>query len=331
MNEYREGEILPIKSSFEEWAERNKGIIRLILPLTDAEKEEAKADKENSLKNCKAKFGGYGFYSPEYAEYWAKRNGQDVEHAKKVAAEAKERAIAYHESILGSNRKRTKRAPQFDQLMELVEAKRIFWNDYLSKSFENEYPKRKYEVDKDNSVSIAELIKYFIRDNSCLFKLHKGICLVGGVGTGKSNLMKQFSRFTKDQELETAFDFVNFHSVSKEVDSFGFGAIEKYMTGDVCFDEMKPVLVNAHGTKISVSSEIIEGREKRFTKLVSRPTHFTSNIDLDYIERNKDGSVNKEETEIKKEDLSDKYGLRSVDRIGAMCNFVYLGGPSRRK
>lgn len=328
----KDNEIMPQGSSFEDWAIKNEGIIRLILPLTEEEKAQAKADSENNLRNHKDQFGPSKFYSSEYAEYWAKRNGLDVDQAKKTTAEAKNRAMDYHELVLGSKPKRKQSfSPKFDQLMELKEAKKIFWNGYLSKSFENEYPKRKYEIDNDNMGSIAEMVKYFICDSSCVFKLHKGICLIGGVGTGKSNLMHQFSRFTKDQGLDTAFDFVNFSSVKKEIQTFGLRAIDKYMTGDLCFDEMKPVLVNSHGTKISVSSEIIEGREKRFTKLISRPTHFTSNIDLDYTIRHFNGGVDKEATKAKKEELAEKYGLRAVDRIGAMCNFVYLGGPSRRK
>ena len=304
------------ENEFDKFVRENIHILGNIQPMS----EEMRADLESKaqFKEHIKSLANLHFYSVEYATYWAKRTNQNVNQAIKKMEAAKIRAINYRKLIMGDTAPKFAMQPEKVQLMDYKTAASEFWNGYLSKAFEHKG--QKYNVDADNKQVIAELVKYFIYDPSCKLSLFKGVCLIGGVGTGKSELMKQLSLFLKDKNLETAFNFVDMLSVTKEFGHFGLSAYDKYLSGDVCFDEiaLRKNFIKSFGTDIQPTDEIIQGRYKRFTKRISRPTHFTSNIDLNPND------------EIQRKDLEQTYDIRSIDRLKEMCNFVYLGGGSRR-
>jgi len=231
--------------------------------------------------------------------------------------DCKENEKKYRNKIIGSNTKAVA-APRLrpkKQLMEYTPANKIaFAKKYLLPLFAAK--NQAFVFDDKNKAVIDQLFKYFIQDSGCKLDLHKGIFICGSVGTGKSSLMQAFSRFTKDNNFENSFDVVCMRKVNMEVDASGLSSLKQYCSGNRMFDDiaLRTKKINSFGTKIMPSDEIIQLMYKRFTKLIPRPTHFSSNVDF---------WNNKE--------LSKIYDERSIDRLFEMCNVVYLGGSSRRR
>jgi DNA replication protein DnaC len=231
--------------------------------------------------------------------------------------DCKENEKQYRRKILGSNT-RAVAAPRLrekKQLMEYTPANKIaFAKKYLLPLFLAK--NQAFEFDDKNKAVIDQLFRYFIQDPKCKLDLHKGIFICGSVGTGKSSLMKAFARFTKDNNFENSFDVVCMRQVNMQVDSSGLSSLKQYCSGNRLFDDiaLRQKKINSFGTQIMPSDEIIQLMYQRFTKLIPRPTHFSSNVDF---------WNNKE--------LSKIYDERSIDRLFEMCNVVYLGGSSRRR
>tara|TARA_R110002126_G_scaffold139672_2_gene284436 strand:+ start:306 stop:1253 length:948 start_codon:yes stop_codon:yes gene_type:complete len=231
--------------------------------------------------------------------------------------DCKENEKNYRRKILGSNTKAVA-APRLrpkKQLMECTPANKIaFAKKYLLPLFAAK--NQAFQFDSKNKEVIDQLFKYFIQDPKCKLDLHKGIFICGSVGTGKSSLMKAFARFTKDNNFENSFDVVCMRQVNMQVDASGLSSLKQYCSGNRLFDDiaLRQKKINSFGTQIMPSDEIIQLMYQRFTKLIPRPTHFSSNVDF---------WNNKE--------LSKIYDERSIDRLFEMCNVVYLGGSSRRR
>jgi len=249
--------------------------------------------------------------------YFAKKNGKCLIEAEKNHFAALEKSKEHGKKIVQSTIKPTASTRIKTNLMPLLEAKTKLWNMYLKDSF----APAKFVVDDDNREVLEQLTKYFIRDESCEFDLKKGIALVGGVGTGKTNLMKQISYFCKDNNLETAFNLKDMEQFVAEVGTFGLSAENKYFTSNYCFDDIAigNKEVNYYGTKTNPLGDLIHGTYLRYTRRVSKPTHFTMNINFDPTD------------EVERQKLAEIYDIRWIDRLREMCNFVYLGGGSRRK
>ena len=231
--------------------------------------------------------------------------------------DCKENEKNYRRKILGSNTKAVP-APRLrpkKQLMEYTPENKIaFAKKYLLPLFAAK--NQAFQFDDKNKAVIDQLFRYFIQDPKCKLDLHKGIFICGSVGTGKSSLMKAFARFTKDNNFESSFDVVCMRQVNMEVDASGLSSLKQYCSGNRMFDDiaLRQKKINSFGTQIMPSDEIIQLMYQRFTKLIPRPTHFSSNVDF---------WNNKE--------LSKIYDERSIDRLFEMCNVVYLGGSSRRR
>lgn len=250
--------------------------------------------------------------------YFAKKNGKCLIEAEKNYFASLEKSKEYAKKIQGSTPAKFCAPPKRKtNLMPLLEARTKLWNIYLKDCFAPE----KFIVDADNEDVLLQLTKYFIRDESCKLDFKKGIALVGGVGTGKTNLMKQISYFCKDNALETAFTLKDMEQFNAEVGTFGLSAENKYFTANYCFDDIAigNKEVNYYGTKTNPLGDLIHGTYLRYTRRVSSPTHFTMNVDFDPTD------------EAERQKLAEIYDIRWIDRLREMCNFVYLGGSSRRK
>ena len=79
-----------------------------------------------------------------------------------------------------------------EQFMDIEQAKPMAWallNDYcMARGFE-------YDLSPTNKAILLQLTKYFINDSSCKLDRRKGLMLIGGTGSGKTTLMRSFSRF----------------------------------------------------------------------------------------------------------------------------------------
>lgn len=247
------------------------------------------------------------------------------------------------------------------QLMGYLEAYRIFINDYLHNAFIAQDGKR-FKIDPRNELIIVHLLKYFIRDKDCRIPLNKGIALIGGVGTGKTTLLRQFAKFTKDNDLQTQFEFVKMSTIQEEMKKNGSACMNKYQHKDICIDEFadeESRYTNSYGEKIDCVKQSIKKRYERFEKGNAGPTHLTSNIDFE-LEKSVEENINSNgvihcrqaypfldwsglssnykptEDQIKniknqaKQFLNKQYGQREMDRMRQMYTFIWLGGPSRR-
>jgi DNA replication protein DnaC len=303
-------------NEFDRFLHNNRDLLANIKPLTHLEKQEAELERKNGFINKES--GVPTFLNESDKElYFAKKNRICPALALCRMAVTKENAKEYSIKINGKKKKFRPKRKEKEQLMEYDKASKIFWNMYLKDSI---YPNQ-FIVDNDNRIAIQELIKYFIQDPSCKLDLNKGICLAGGVGTGKTNLMNQLSLFTQDNNLESFFSVKGMRGIIREVSSGGLKVIDNYLMNDICFDDIaiRQTALKSYGTDINPLDELIQGRYERFVKRNPRPTHFTTNLDFNPNDENNYRT------------LRSMYDERSLDRIREMCNFIYLGGNSRRK
>jgi len=184
--------------------------------------------------------------------------------------DCKENEKNYRKKILGSNTKAVA-APRLrpkKQLMEYTPANKIaFAKKYLLPLFAAK--NQAFVFDDKNKAVIDQLFRYFIQDPKCKLNLHKGIFICGSVGTGKSSLMKAFSRFTKDNNFENSFDVVCMGQVNMQVDASGLSSLKQYCSVNRMFDDiaLRQKKINSFGTQIMPSDEIIQLMYQRFTTL----------------------------------------------------------------
>jgi len=303
------------ENEFDRFVKKNLAILS---PIFDS-LGDSKPTKNDTLSNGWISKAIDNMQPLQRVLYFAKKNGKCLIEAERMYYESLEKSQEYGKLILGNSAPKQPLflQKQFKQLMDFDEAKKKFWNIYLKDSL---YPD-KFEIDENNKEEITQLVKYFIQDPTCKLNLKKGIALVGGVGTGKTNLMNQFSYFCKDSKFENAFEMKDTKEYINEVEAFGMASENKYFNANYCFDDIATgnTEVTHFGTKINPLDDLIHGGYRRFTKKVSNPTHYTMNIDFD------------PELESERLKLIATFNIRWIDRIRQMCNFVYLGGQSRRK
>ena len=310
------------KEPFEDFVSKN---IEILGPII--EKIEVPLEEKQHKLSAPSKLRSTLSFSPSkiapvlYAKHKAEKLGLDVDSAIAQAEQAIEKEKAYAKKVYSHPSKIKYTSNNFveGQLMPLDQAKSIFWHEYLSFSVKKtkSNPLGKFNVDENNSFEIGELLKYFIQDPTCRYDLEKGICIHGPVGSGKTHILRQLSKFIQDAGFHNSFSVVSMKDVNLEA-SKNLDAINKYTTSNFCFDEAVAKEVNCYGTKIIPFDEIIQGQYNRFLLGNGKKIHLTSNLNLNPSSR--------AELDI----LKQSYDIRSIDRLRQMCNFIYLGGPSRR-
>lgn len=185
--------------------------------------------------------------------------------------------------------------------------------------------KAEIDIDADNHEIIGNLSAYFAGEklqNVEGLNLEKGICLFGGVGVGKTTLMKMLSRNQKqsyimkmcravEDEFSQDGDVVlKRYGIAKEAtrnsDPFGHQIL------GYCFDDLgTEPLSKYYGKDTNVMAEIILNRYDN--NLPFNQTHITTNLSVDQI--------------------AARYGTRVTDRMRQMFNLVSFDkeAKSRRK
>lgn len=178
-------------------------------------------------------------------------------------------------------------------------------------------------VDRDNDKVIEALCKYFVSDPQFEtmgegWSLKKGIFLMGGVGTGKTTLMKLFSRNQKqcfqlasaryaadlyEQDGEKAIEHFSNPIRETGLDSRFFYQTELALCFDDLGTEKTPVV--RYGNKTNVMADILLNRYD--AKLT---THLTTNL--------------------MPEELEPMYGSRVKSRMREMFNLITVTGEDRR-
>lgn len=165
---------------------------------------------------------------------------------------------------------------------------------------------------EDDLYIIRNLIRYFTNDKECDWPLHKGLLLFGMAGTGKTEIMQIFERFTRENNLPKQFQLTSMSDVYVKAKSDKqFDPITPNIQLDRCLDEFLRYVgsVTSFGESIDINEAIIEGRYPRFRN-GGQVTYLISNATTSEM----------------------KAALSEIvfDRIRQMCTSVYFKGESKR-
>lgn len=185
-----------------------------------------------------------------------------------------------------------------------------------------EFYKKEFSVDSENEEVVKNLFKYFANDQSFNGNLEKGLFLMGGVGVGKTTLMKFFFknqrrsfRIESCREVESKYatngdSYLHKLSYNMPVainaDPFGHKEI------GMCFDDLGTEANGKHfGKEKNVMAEVLLNRYDNDLPYCS--THVTTNLTAD--------------------EIKEQYGTRVSDRIREMFNIIKfpVAAKSRRK
>lgn len=195
-------------------------------------------------------------------------------------------------------------------------------------------PNTGFQIDQSNKVLLKDLLLYFTGNKLVLYKNKhstgemtlraetnleptKGICLIGGIGTGKTLLMKIFKEYTMNVLCKNSFVPFSAQEIVHNVESDGLSYLKQFGTAadtpSVCyFDDVASAneIVNHFGTKTNVLESVLSMRYDVFSRY-GKLTHITTNASP--------------------EQLKKLYGERVYDRMIEMFNFVVLDSDSKRK
>jgi DNA replication protein DnaC len=169
--------------------------------------------------------------------------------------------------------------------------------------------------DENNKPIYNQLTKYFNRDESFEGSLSKGICLFGGVGTGKSLIMEVFKRFTA--ENTNKFKIHDMKDIAIDVQEHGVKVLPEYTKGICCYDDVGfENIASNYGNKICAFTDLINILYDRYLE-TGKVCHITTNLGFS--------------TDLGFGLMANKYDARVVDRMRQMFNIIILKGNSKRK
>lgn len=169
-----------------------------------------------------------------------------------------------------------------------------------------------FAIDGDNQEIITNVFHWCLRDGNGKYDPTKGLWIYGNVGTGKSILMKSIFAFIKEYWLHDCAEkinpkWVNTPTFCGRYAKEGFSVFDSIPMGiDEVGAEITPT--NHVGNKLNVVAHIIGCLYDSPSQL---PNIITTNLSMT--------------------ELLDKYGIRTIDRIGQLFNLVKMCGASRRK
>lgn len=155
---------------------------------------------------------------------------------------------------------------------------------------------------------LKELTLYFCGQPGKL-NPNKGLFIFGSVGTGKTMLIEVFQEFC--ERLDTlGYEIKNMRLMTNEVSKGGIKALDKYMHGMQCFDDVGAEKDTVHyGTPISPFEELINELDTKF---------------------NKTGKVAIATSNLMPQELASRYCERTASRCKQMFNFILLKGADKR-
>jgi len=153
-------------------------------------------------------------------------------------------------------------------------------------------------------------------------KKNKGVCIVGGIGAGKTAMMKVFQRLLKDTPMRFKLvngydlkDLSEVYTTEQIKDSYGGGYYGDLYIDDIGFASG----VKRYGNDVNLIRDILIERYDLFISSGYR-THLSSNI-ITFLKNDiKDMPT-----------LQKLYGERVIDRVKEMCELIIFKGESQRK
>ena len=170
-----------------------------------------------------------------------------------------------------------------------------------------------WEFDEKDLAIIRNLIRYFTNDREGQYQITKGLFVYGLPGTGKTEIMQVFERFTRENDLPKKFEFTSLaETYVKAKAEKQYDPITPNVQIDRCFDEfgLYTGAVMTFGESLDINEAIIEARYKRFRQS-GQITHFVSNM-----------------TTV---EAQAAFSAMIFDRLRQMCTSVHFTGQSKRK
>jgi DNA replication protein DnaC len=174
--------------------------------------------------------------------------------------------------------------------------------------------------DKDLIENYKTAYEYFLKEKQKRSK--KGLLLIGGLGVGKSAMMKIMQRLFKDTEAR--FKWVNAYELKDLSEVYTTSQI-KEMYGydlkmDLYIDDIGISLdVKRYGNTVNIITEILMERYDLYIN-AGYKTHLSSNLVTNIT-----NNIKKIPT------LRMVYGARAFDRMIEMTNVIIFKGESQRK
>ena len=170
------------------------------------------------------------------------------------------------------------------QEMGYEEARRKFWAVLQLRAahtavIENR-PEFEWRFDDGEKLILANLVRYFINDPASAYPLTKGLFLFGQNGTGKTEMMRAFSRFTAEYDLSKKFEFSSLSEIYTHARSDKeYDPVTPNLQFDRCFDEFGRFIgpIVRFGEPLDITEAIMEGRYNRF-RTYGQLTHAISNM-----------------------------------------------------
>ena len=179
-------------------------------------------------------------------------------------------------------------------------------------------------VDERNERILEALCRYFTNDAGFEkmdpdWRLHKGLLLMGGVGTGKTTLLKLFCRNPRQ-----CFDVISARTAADMYERDGDKAIEIF--SDTRNEFGQDIRFFYHTVITQCFDDL--GTEKIPIMHYGNKTNVMENILLNRYDK---GVITHVTTNLLPEDLEDKYGTRVRSRVKEMFNLIRVTGDDRRK
>lgn len=167
---------------------------------------------------------------------------------------------------------------------------------------------------------VNDLVDYFLCLPDAKYSPDKGIFLYGGVGLGKTMLMRSFWDVLKRMESKMKFQFAAMKDIYFDVTSeSNIASVRHYFKANYCFDDLgfENSAVKIYGNEMSIAEIILDKRYIEFQRGYQR-THVTSNL-MPFHDPNIDIPS-----------VLDCYGVRIASRCKEMFHFVQLHGKDKR-
>lgn len=198
-----------------------------------------------------------------------------------------------------------------------------------------------FQVDDNNKDIIYALCLYFTNDQGfeklCTkdetgsliqmnWRLNKGLMIVGGVGIGKTTLMRLFA-VNKRQPFDVVncIDIANQYMVPDEKTG-GINAVNKYRG---IHRKINPGSENLYHDAVGVTFDDL-GTEKKKNHFGNECNVMADILQLRYANNNLKKEFTHVVTNQTAKDLLGTYGIRTHDRMREMFNIMIVPGTSRR-
>lgn len=152
-----------------------------------------------------------------------------------------------------------------------------------------------------------------MQNKECKYKTNKGLLFIGGIGSGKTELMSILKEYAFVNRLEKHFRIENIKKIQYIFQNGGYETIEYFADGmNLCIDDigLEATSVNNFGNKANILEDLINNFYANGFKH-GHLLHGTSNLNI--------------------EDMQDRYDERVIDRMRELFNVIVMDNPSFRK